>query len=79
MSKSSLAVGAALIDIENYARGNREVENISQEARKGTISYAEAIERLNKIKLPTDLYENSRNKQRSTMRILLKRIYLLRN
>ncbi|MCA4182834.1 transglycosylase SLT domain-containing protein, partial [Acinetobacter baumannii] len=26
--------------------------------RKGTISYAEAIERLNKIKLPTDLYEN---------------------
>ncbi|MFH3652361.1 tape measure protein [Acinetobacter nosocomialis] len=58
LSKSSLAVGAALIDIENYARGNREVENISQEARKGTISYAEAIERLNKIKLPTDLYEN---------------------
>ncbi|HFX6264385.1 TPA: tape measure protein [Acinetobacter baumannii] len=58
LSKSSLAVGAALIDIENYARGNREVEIISQEARKGTISYAEAIERLNKIKLPTDLYEN---------------------
>lgn len=58
LSKSSLAVGAALIDIENYARGNREVENISQEARKGTISYAEAIKRLNKIKLPTDLYEN---------------------
>lgn len=58
LSKSSLAVGAALIDIENYARGNWEVEKISQEARKGTISYAEAIERLNKIKLPTDLYEN---------------------
>lgn len=58
LSKSSFAVGAALIDIENFARGNREVENISQEARKGTISYAEAIERLNKIKLPTDLYEN---------------------
>ncbi|HHP7941570.1 TPA: tape measure protein, partial [Acinetobacter baumannii] len=58
LEKSSFAVGAALIDIENYARGNKEVENISQEARKGTISYAEAIERLNKIKLPTDLYEN---------------------
>ncbi|MDD9834265.1 tail length tape measure protein, partial [Escherichia coli] len=40
------------------ARGNREVEKISQEARTGTISYTEAIERLNKIKLPTDLYEN---------------------
>ncbi|EXE36821.1 tail tape measure domain protein, partial [Acinetobacter baumannii 554515] len=39
-------------------RGNREVEKISQEARTGTISYTEAIERLNKIKLPTDLYEN---------------------
>ncbi|EPL5379824.1 tape measure protein, partial [Acinetobacter baumannii] len=38
--------------------GNREVEKISQEARTGTISYTEAIERLNKIKLPTDLYEN---------------------
>ncbi|ENU43226.1 hypothetical protein F985_01936 [Acinetobacter seifertii] len=35
-----------------------EVEKISQAARTGTISYSEAIERLNKIKLPTDLYEN---------------------
>ncbi|MFX6548159.1 tape measure protein [Acinetobacter baumannii] len=58
LEKSSRAVGYALIDIENYARGNREVEKISQEARTGTISYTEAIERLNKIKLPTDLYEN---------------------
>lgn len=58
LKKSSLIVGAALIDIENYARGNREVEKISQDARTGTISYTEAIERLNKIKLPTDLYEN---------------------
>ncbi|HHP4841498.1 TPA: tape measure protein [Acinetobacter baumannii] len=57
LEKSSRAVGSALIDIENYARGNREVEKISQEARTGTISYTEAIERLNKIKLPTDLYE----------------------
>ncbi|HGX3401734.1 TPA: tape measure protein [Acinetobacter nosocomialis] len=58
LEKSSRSVASALIDIENYARGNWEVEKISQEARKGTISYAEAIERLNKIKLPTDLYEN---------------------
>lgn len=61
LEKSSLAVGAALIDIENYARGNKEVEKISQDARTGTISYTEAIERLNKIKLPTDLYENLKN------------------
>ncbi|MFP0693968.1 tape measure protein [Acinetobacter baumannii] len=58
LEKSSRAVGSALIDIENYARGNREVEKISQDARTGTISYTEAIERLNKIKLPADLYEN---------------------
>ncbi len=58
LEKSSFAVGAALIDIENYVRGNKEVEKISQDARTGTISYSEAIERLNKIKLPTDLYEN---------------------
>lgn len=58
LEKSSFAVGAALIDIENYARGNKEVEKISQDARTGTISYSDAIERLNKIKLPTDLYEN---------------------
>ncbi|EXA62501.1 tape measure domain protein [Acinetobacter baumannii 1035119] len=58
LEKSSRAVGSALIDIENYARGNREVEKISQDARTGAISYTEAIERLNKIKLPTDLYEN---------------------
>ncbi|MDV7365849.1 tape measure protein [Acinetobacter baumannii] len=58
LKKSSLTVGSALIDIENYARGNREVEKISQDARTGAISYTEAIERLNKIKLPTDLYEN---------------------
>ncbi|MDQ9890049.1 tape measure protein [Acinetobacter pittii] len=58
LEKSSRAVGSALIDIENYARGNREVEKISQDARTGTISYSEAIERLNKIKLPTELYEN---------------------
>ncbi|MFL1615597.1 tape measure protein [Acinetobacter baumannii] len=58
LKKSSLTIGSVLIDIENYARGNREVEKISQDARTGTISYTEAIERLNKIKLPADLYEN---------------------
>lgn len=58
LKKSSFTIGSVLIDIENYARGNREVEKISQDARTGTISYTEAIERLNKIKLPGDLYEN---------------------
>ncbi|EHU1603652.1 tape measure protein [Acinetobacter baumannii] len=57
LKKSTLSMGSVLIDIENYARGNKEVEKISQAARTGTISYTEAIERLNKIKLPSDLYE----------------------
>lgn len=58
LRKSELAVGSALVSIENYARGNAEVEKISREARTGVITYTEAIERLNNIKLPTDIYDN---------------------
>ncbi|ENW97331.1 tape measure protein [Acinetobacter dispersus] len=58
LKKTSQTVASALIDIQNYAQGNAEVTRISNEARLGTISYSEAVERLNKIKLPTDLYDN---------------------
>ncbi|MGA4854187.1 tape measure protein [Acinetobacter haemolyticus] len=57
LHKSGLAVGSALISIQNYAKGNTEVTKISNEARLGTISYTEAVERLNKVNLPTELYE----------------------
>lgn len=34
-----MAVGSALIDIQNYGKGNVELTRISNEARLGTISY----------------------------------------
>lgn len=64
LRKSELAVGSALISIENYARGNAEVEKISREARTGVITYTEAVDRLNKIKLPTDLYDKLKEQAR---------------
>lgn len=57
-----LAAGAALIDIQNFAQGNVEVTKISNEARLGTISYTEALRRLNGMSIPPDLY-NALKKQ----------------
>ncbi|MDA5696556.1 hypothetical protein MMY88_19685, partial [Acinetobacter baumannii] len=56
------AAGSALIDIQNYALGNVEVAKISNEARLGTISYTEALHRLNGMNIPPDLY-NALKKQ----------------
>ncbi|HEN9454816.1 TPA: tape measure protein, partial [Acinetobacter baumannii] len=55
LEKSSRAVGSALIDIQNYGKGNVELTRISNEARLGTISYKEAMEQLAKQKLPPSL------------------------
>ena len=62
LRKSELAMGSALIAIQNYAKGNENVTQISNQARLGTISYREAIERLNKENIPPDLY-NALKKQ----------------
>ncbi|WP_326938865.1 tape measure protein [Acinetobacter pittii] len=59
---AELAAGAALIDIQNFAQGNVEVTKISNEARLGTISYTEALRRLNGMSIPPDLY-NALKKQ----------------
>ena len=56
------AAASALIDIQNYALGNVEVTKISNEARLGTISYTEALKRLNGMNIPPDLY-NALKKQ----------------
>ncbi|MDV8150448.1 tape measure protein [Acinetobacter pittii] len=56
------AAASALIDIQNYALGNVEVTKISNEARLGTISYTEALQRLNGMNIPPDLY-NALKKQ----------------
>lgn len=60
--KSELAVGSALINIQNYAQGNAEVARISNEARLGTISYTDAVKQLNSMKISPDLY-NALKKQ----------------
>ncbi|WP_079751792.1 tape measure protein, partial [Acinetobacter baumannii] len=52
LKKTEMAVGSALIDIQNFGKGNVELTRISNEARLGTISYKEAMEQLAKQKLP---------------------------
>lgn len=55
LKKTEMAVGSALIDIQNFGKGNVELTRISNEARLGTISYKEAMEQLAKQKLPPSL------------------------
>lgn len=55
LKKTDMAVGSALIDIQNFGKGNVELTRISNEARLGTISYKEAMEQLAKQKLPPSL------------------------
>jgi tape measure domain-containing protein len=55
LERQELAVGSALINIQNYAVGNAKVAEISNKARLGTISYTEAIEQLKNQKIPSDL------------------------
>ncbi|MDX7929264.1 tape measure protein [Acinetobacter baumannii] len=57
LEKQELAVGSALINIQNYAVGNAKVVEISNKARLGTISYTEAIEQLKNQKIPSDLMD----------------------
>ncbi|MDC4371826.1 tape measure protein [Acinetobacter baumannii] len=55
LKKTEMAVGSALIDIQNFGKGNVELTRISNEARLGTISYKDAMEQLIKQKLPPSL------------------------
>lgn len=57
LERQELAVGSALINIQNYAVGNAKVAEISNKARLGTISYTEAIEQLKNQKIPADLMD----------------------
>lgn len=58
LKKTEMAVGSALIDIQNFGKGNVELTRISNEARLGTISYNEAMEQLAKQKLPPSLRDS---------------------
>ncbi|WP_223852237.1 tape measure protein, partial [Acinetobacter baumannii] len=57
LEKQEIAVGSALINIQNYALGNAKVAEISNKARLGTISYTEAIEQLKNQKIPSYLID----------------------
>ncbi|WP_052209121.1 tape measure protein [Acinetobacter sp. A47] len=57
LEKSRLTVGAALIDIQNYEKGNWKVVEVINQANKGTISYSEAVKQLNDMKISPDLYK----------------------
>ncbi|MBJ8473287.1 tape measure protein [Acinetobacter pittii] len=57
LRQQELAVGSALINIQNYAVGNAKVAEISNKARLGTISYTEAIEQLKSEKISSDLMD----------------------
>ncbi|HEE5402629.1 TPA: tape measure protein [Acinetobacter baumannii] len=57
LEKQEIAVGSALINIQNYTLGNAKVAEISNKARLGTISYTEAIEQLKNQKIPSDLMD----------------------
>lgn len=57
LERQELAVGSALINIQNYAVGNAKVAEISNKARLGTMSYTEAIEQLKSQKIPADLMD----------------------
>jgi len=56
LRNSELAVGSALINVQNYALGNAEVARISNEARLGTISYTDAVKQLNNLSISPELY-----------------------
>ncbi|ENU24179.1 hypothetical protein F993_01495 [Acinetobacter proteolyticus] len=62
LEKSRLAVGSALIDIQNYEKGNWKVIEVINQANKGTISYSDAIKQLNDMKVSPELY-NALKKQ----------------
>ncbi|MEX8082452.1 tape measure protein [Acinetobacter baumannii] len=58
LKKTEMAVGSALIDIQNFGKGNVELTRISNKARLGTISYKEAMEQLAKQKLPPSIRDS---------------------
>lgn len=57
LAKSKESVDAVLFAIRAAAVENEKARKVTEEARKGIISYDEAIRRLNEMDVPTDLYE----------------------
>jgi tape measure domain-containing protein len=56
LRQNELAIGSALIAIQNKYNYDEKIVDISNRARLGTLSYAQAIEELNKTKITPELF-----------------------
>lgn len=57
LGKSKEAVDAVLFAIRAASVENEKARKVTEDARRGVISYDEAIRRLNEMDIPTDLYD----------------------
>ncbi len=57
LGKSKESVDAVLFAIRAVSVENEKARKVTEDARNGTISYSEAIKRLNQMDIPTDLYD----------------------
>jgi tape measure domain-containing protein len=57
LGKSKEAVDAVLFAIRAVSVENEKARKVTEDARRGVISYDEAIKRLNEMDVPTDLYD----------------------
>lgn len=57
LGKSKEAVDAVLFAIRAASIENEKARKVTEDARRGVISYDEAIKRLNEMDVPTDLYD----------------------
>jgi len=57
LAKSKESVDAVLFAIRAASVENEKARKVTEDARKGVISYDEAIKRLNQMNIPTDLYD----------------------
>lgn len=57
LRKSELAMGSALVAVENFYGTLSKEAKVAQDARNGIISYDEALEKLNAMKISTAMYD----------------------
>ena len=57
LSESSSKINMQLNAIEQLYKGNKEVVQVVQDARNGTISMTEAVQRFNEIRISKEVYE----------------------
>ncbi|AXY56804.1 hypothetical protein CDG60_09640 [Acinetobacter chinensis] len=58
LSESSSKINMQLNAIEQLYKGNKEVVQVVQDARNGTISMTEAVQRFNELRISKDVYES---------------------